>query len=74
VAQTGVAQVEVEAEPRCCPLVWTLGWAGNPILLLTLVLMLLWLVRWVGRAVVVHRPVLWRSTTEQSYLNLPLLG
>jgi hypothetical protein len=37
-------------------------------------LMLLWLSRWVGGAVVVRRPVLQRSTTGWSSHNLPLLG
>jgi hypothetical protein len=46
---------------------------GSPLLLVTLVLMLLWLVRWVGGAVVVHRR-LRGSTSRQSSHNLPLLG
>jgi hypothetical protein len=37
-------------------------------------LVLLRLSRWVGGAVVVHHPVLWRSTTGWSSHNLPLLG
>jgi hypothetical protein len=37
-------------------------------------LVLLWQSRWVGGAVVVHRPVLQRSTTGWSSHNLPLLG
>jgi hypothetical protein len=41
---------------------------------LTLVLMLLWLARWVGGAVVVHHLVLRRSTTGRSCHNLSLLG
>jgi hypothetical protein len=36
--------------------------------------MLVLLSRWVGGAVVVHRLVLWRSTTGWSSLSLPLLG
>jgi hypothetical protein len=39
-----------------------------------LVLMLLWLTRWLGGTVVVHCPVLRRSTTGRSCHNLPLLG
>jgi hypothetical protein len=37
-------------------------------------LLLLWLARWVGGAVVVHRPVLQRSTSGRSCHILPLLG
>jgi hypothetical protein len=48
-----------------------LRWVGNLLLLLTLVLLLL--MRLVGGAVVVHRPVPWRSTAGQSCHNLPLL-
>jgi hypothetical protein len=51
-----------------------LRWVGSPLLLSTLVLVLLWLSRWVGGVVVVHRPVLQRSTTDWSSHNLPLLG
>jgi hypothetical protein len=58
--------------------VLALRWAGSPLLLLklvlVLVLVLLWLSSWVGGAVVVHRSVLWRSTTKWSSHNLPLLG
>jgi hypothetical protein len=39
-----------------------------------LVLVLVQLSGWVGGAVVVHRPILRRSTTEWSSHNLPLLG
>jgi hypothetical protein len=38
-----------------------------------LMLVLLRLSRWVGGTVVVHRPILWRSTTGWSSHNLPLL-
>jgi hypothetical protein len=44
------------------------------VLVLELVLVLLWLAGWFGRAMVVHCPVLWRSTTGWSSHNLPLLG
>jgi hypothetical protein len=37
-------------------------------------LVLVRLLRWVGGAVVVHRPVLQRSTTGWSSHSLPLLG
>jgi hypothetical protein len=37
-------------------------------------LVLLRLSRWVGGTVVVHRPILRRSTTGWSSHNLPLLG
>jgi hypothetical protein len=47
---------------------------GGALLRLTLVLVLLWLSKWVGGAMVVHRPVLQRSTTGWSYHSLPLLG
>jgi hypothetical protein len=61
---------------RCCPLVLMLRWAGSPLLLRTLMLMLVLvrLSRWVGGAVVVHHPVLWRSTSGWSSHNLPLIG
>jgi hypothetical protein len=58
----------------CYPLVLARRWAGSPLLLQTLMLVLLRLSRWVGGAVVVHRPVLRRSTTGWSSHNLPLLG
>jgi hypothetical protein len=45
--------------------------SGNPLLLWALVLLAL--MRWVGGAVVVHRPVPGRSTAGRSYHNLPLL-
>jgi hypothetical protein len=47
-----------------------LRWVGNPLLLLALVLLLM---RQVGGAVVVHRPILGRSTSGWSYHILPLL-
>jgi hypothetical protein len=74
VVPAGAAQSEVEVEP------WVLlagvgdEVGGSPILLLTLVLMLLRLVRWVGGVVVVHCSVLQGSTFGQSCHNLPLLG
>jgi hypothetical protein len=37
-------------------------------------LVLLWLSGWVGETMVVHRPILRRSTTGWSSHNLPLLG
>jgi hypothetical protein len=39
-----------------------------------LVLVLVLLSRWICGAMVVHHPVLWRSTTGWSSHNLPLLG
>jgi hypothetical protein len=57
---------------RCCSPVLTLRQAGSPLLLQTLLLVLG--SRWIGGAVVVHRPVLRRSTTGWSGHNLPLLG
>jgi hypothetical protein len=68
--------VEVEVELRCCPLVLVLAlrWAGSPLLLWTLMLVLLWLSRWVGGTMVVYHPVLRRSTAGWSSHNLPLLG
>jgi hypothetical protein len=51
-----------------------LRWAGSPLLLQTLMLMLVQRSRWIGGAVVVHRPVLRGSTTGQSSHSLPLLG
>jgi hypothetical protein len=36
--------------------------------------MMLWLVRWIGGAMVVHCPVFWRSTTRWSCHSLPHLG
>jgi hypothetical protein len=51
-----------------------LRWVGSPLLWLTLVLVLLRLLGWVGGAVVVHHPVLRRSTTGRSYHNLRLLA
>jgi hypothetical protein len=54
--------------------VLALRWTGSPLLLLTLVLVLLRLSRWVGGVVVVHRPVLQRITTGWSSHNLHLLG
>jgi hypothetical protein len=59
---------------RCCPLVLTLRWAGSSLLWLTLVLVLLRLSRWIGGAVVVHRPILWGSTTGWSCHNLPIIS
>jgi hypothetical protein len=55
-------------------MVLALRWAGSPLLLMMLVLMLLRLARWVGGAVVVHRPILQRSTTGWSSHNLLFLG
>jgi hypothetical protein len=46
-----------------------LRWAGSPLLLRTLMLMLVKLSRWVGGAMVVHHLVLWRSTTGWWYLG-----
>jgi hypothetical protein len=43
---------------------------GNPLWLLTLVLLLM---RWVGGTVVVHHPVPGRSTIGRSCYGLPLL-
>jgi hypothetical protein len=54
--------------------VLVLGCAGSPLLLWTLMLVLLRLSRWVGGAVVVHHPVLQRSTTGWSSHSLALLG
>jgi hypothetical protein len=54
--------------------VLTLRWAGSPLLWPTLVLVLLRLSGWIGGAVVVHCPVLQRSTTGWSCHNLSLLG
>jgi hypothetical protein len=51
-----------------------LRWAGSPLLLRMLMLVLVLLLRWVGGVVVVHRLILWRSTTGWSSHNLPLLG
>jgi hypothetical protein len=53
-------------------MVLMLRWAGSPLLLRTLMLVLG--LRWIGGAVVVHRPVLQRSATGWSGHNLPLLG
>jgi hypothetical protein len=39
-----------------------------------LMLVLVQLLRWIGGAVVVHRPVHWGSTTGWSSNSLPLLG
>jgi hypothetical protein len=58
----------------CCLLVLALRWEGSPLLLLTLVLMLVWLARWVGGAVVVHHPVHQGSTCGWSCHSIPLLG
>jgi hypothetical protein len=55
-------------------MVLALGWAGSPVLLRTLVLVLVQLSGWVCGVVVVHRPVLQMSTIEWSSNNLPLLG
>jgi hypothetical protein len=52
--------------------VLTLRWVGSPLLLWTLLLVLG--SRWICGAVVVHRPVLQRSTTGWSSHNLPPLG
>jgi hypothetical protein len=48
-----------------------LRWAGNPLWLLALVLLLL--MRRVGGTVVVHHPVPGRSIAGQSCYDLPLL-
>jgi hypothetical protein len=49
-----------------------LRWAGSPLLLRTLMLVLV--SRWIGEAMVVHHPVLQGSTPGRSSHNLPLLG
>jgi hypothetical protein len=49
-----------------------LRWVGSPLLLRMLLLALG--SRWIGGAVVVHRPVLWRSTAGWSSHSLSLLG
>jgi hypothetical protein len=54
--------------------VLALRWAGSPELLRMLMLVLVRLSRWVVGAMLVHHPVLRRSTTEWSSHNLPLLG
>jgi hypothetical protein len=54
------------------PLVLAWRWAGSPLLLRTLTLVLR--SRWIGGAVMVHRPILQRCTTGWSGHNLPLLG
>jgi hypothetical protein len=64
----------VEVEPWVLLAIVGAEVGGSPLLLVTLVFMLLWLVRWVGGAVVVHRLVLRGSTSRQSSHNLPLLG
>jgi hypothetical protein len=48
-----------------------LRWAGNPLLLLALVLLLL--MTRVGGTMVVHHPVPERSIARRRYHNLPLL-
>jgi hypothetical protein len=50
----------------------TFRWVGSPLLLLMMVLMLLLML--VSGAMVIHHPVLQRSTTGWSYHGLPLLG
>jgi hypothetical protein len=54
--------------------VLALRWVGSPLLLRTLMLVLVQRSRWIGGAVVVHRPVLQGSTTGWSSHSLPLLG
>jgi hypothetical protein len=50
--------------------VLALMWVGSPLLLL----IMLWLARWVGRAMMVQHSVPQRGTSGRSFHSLPLLG
>jgi hypothetical protein len=54
-------------------LMLVLRWAGNTLLLVVLLALVLLLTGWVSGAMVVHHLVPGRSTAGRSYHNLPLL-